>query len=94
MMLTVAILLVLGVTAAWIAAAAFVSLPTPLAKLHVVGFVNVVALGLAVAAAFVTDGVSSRSLKCALIWLATLTTGALMTHVTGRALHLREGERR
>jgi multicomponent Na+:H+ antiporter subunit G len=90
----VAALLAAGVAAAWLATLAFMRLRTPFERLHVITFVNVAALSFVVVAAFVADGVSSRSLKCAFIWLATLAAGALLAHVTGRALHVREGERR
>lgn len=78
----------------WLATIAFFRLPTPFQRIHVITFVNIVAGGLIMLAAFLDDGVSSRSLKCAFIWLATLPIGALLSHVTGRALHVREGERR
>ena len=45
-------------------------------------------------AAWLTDGLSPRALKCTAIWLATLLIGALLSHVTGHALHIRDGERR
>ena len=87
-------LLAVAVLTTWVGAAAFLRLRTPFERLHVVTFLNVVAIGTVMAMAFVADGISSRSLKCALIWVATLASGALVSHVTGRALHLREGERR
>lgn len=87
-------LLISAVAAAWLGAFAFVRLRTAFERLHVVTFVNAAALGLVVAAAFVADGFSSRSFKCALVLVTVLAAGALLVHVTGRALHLREGERR
>jgi multicomponent Na+:H+ antiporter subunit G len=87
-------LLALAVLLVWLGTAAFIRLRTPFERLHVVTFLNVIAIGAVMAMAFVADGISSRSLKCALIWVATLASGALVSHVTGRALHLREGERR
>lgn len=87
-------LLALAVLLAWLGTAAFLRLRTPFERLHVVTFLNVTAIGTVMIAAFVADGISSRSLKCAVIWLATLASGALVSHVTGRALHLREGEHR
>jgi multicomponent Na+:H+ antiporter subunit G len=83
-----------AVGTAWLGALAFVRLQTPFEQLHVVTFINLAALGMAIAAAFVADGLSSRSLKCALIFVTVLCAGSLLAHVTGRALHLREGERR
>lgn len=83
-----------AVAAVWLGALAFARLRTPFEKLHVVTFINVTALGLVVVAAFAADGISSRSLKCAFVFLTVLFTGALLAQVTGRALYLREGERR
>jgi multicomponent Na+:H+ antiporter subunit G len=87
-------LLALAVVIAWLGTTAFIRLCTPFERLHVVTFLNVTVIGAVMVAAFVADGISSRALKCALIWAATLASGALVSHVTGRALHLREGERR
>ena len=87
-------LLAAAVVLAWIAVAGFLRLRTPFEYVHAVTFANVTVIGLIVIAAFVTDGISSRSLKCALIWLVAVTAGALLSHATGRALYLREGERR
>lgn len=87
-------LLAAAVVLAWIAMAGFLRLRTPFERLHAVAFANFAVIGIIVIAAFVTDGISSRSLKCALIWVVAVTAGALLTHATGRALYLREGERR
>jgi multicomponent Na+:H+ antiporter subunit G len=87
-------LLALTAALAWLGTAAFMRLCTPFERLHVVTFLNVTVIGAVMVMAFIADGISSRSLKCALIWVATLASGALVSHVTGRALHLREGERR
>lgn len=76
----------------WLGAIAFLRLRTPLDRLHVVTFVNVATLGSLVIAAFLNDGVTSRSLKCAFIWLFAVGGGALLSHATARALHLRTGE--
>ncbi len=93
-MVAVTVVLGAGLVAAWIGVAAFLRLPTPLDRLHVVTFVNV-AVGAAVtAAAVLTDGVSTRSLKVALLWGLTLIFGALLSHVTARAIFFRDGERR
>lgn len=94
MSIAIDVLLGLSVLAAWLGTAAFIRLRTPFERLHVVTFLNVTAIGTVMAVAFAADGISSRSLKCAVIWAATLASGALVSHVTGRALHLREGERR
>ncbi len=87
-------LLALTVLLVWLGSLAFFRLRTPFERLHVVTFLNVTAIGAVMVMAFLAEGISSRSLKCALIWVATLASGALVSHVTGRALHLREGEHR
>jgi multicomponent Na+:H+ antiporter subunit G len=93
--MTIACVIVLAgaVALIWAATFAYFRLSTPLERLHVVTFINVLGGGLIVLAAFVSDGMSSRSLKCLLVWLASLVFGALLAQVTGRALHLRDGER-
>jgi multicomponent Na+:H+ antiporter subunit G len=88
------VFLALAVLAAWLSAAAFVVLHTAFERLHVVTFLNVATGTMLLVAAFCTDGISSRSLKSTFLIVAVLAIGALLTHVTGRALHLREGERR
>lgn len=93
MTVAIDIALAIAVLAAWLATLAFFRLATPFERLHAVTLINVTS-GLIVLAAFLADGLSSRSLKCALIWMATLPVGAITSHVTGRALHFREGERR
>jgi multisubunit Na+/H+ antiporter MnhG subunit len=88
------ILLAAAVLASWLAAAAFMRLNTPFERLHAVAFVNVVT-GAAIAfAAAASDGASSRTFKCFAIWAAMVLFGALLTHVSARALHFRDGERR
>lgn len=94
MKIAVDVLLAAAVLATWVGVIAFVRLRTAFERLHVVTFVNVAAGGFMVIAAFLTDGFSSRSLKVAFLLVIVLTIGALLGHVTGRALYLREGERR
>ncbi|PIK73500.1 cation:proton antiporter, partial [Methylobacterium frigidaeris] len=65
-----------------------------LQRLHTVTFVNVAGGAAIVLATWLTDGLTPRALKCTAIWLATLLVGALLSHVTGHALHIRDGERR
>ena len=86
--------LALAVATAWLGVIAFVRLRTPLERVHAVTFVNVATGGFVTLAALLSDGVGARSLKCVLIWIATMLTGSLLSHATGRALHLRGGERR
>lgn len=94
MTIATAILLALAVLGSWLAVAIFVRLRGPLERIHMVTAINVAGGGPMAIAAFATDGVSSRSLKCALIFVALVIGGALLSHVSGRALHLRAGERR
>ncbi|TGE02706.1 cation:proton antiporter [Methylobacterium nonmethylotrophicum] len=94
MVVSVLLCLGLAVLAAWIATLALWRLVTPLERLHAVTFVNVAGGAGLVLAAWLTDGASPRALKCTAIWLATLLIGALLSHVTGHALHIRDGERR
>ncbi len=86
-----AILYGVVVAAAWLGAVAFMRLPDGLSRIHVVAFINVVAGAALTAASAVTEGLSGRTLKIALIWLVTLATSALLSHLTARALHLRDG---
>ncbi len=90
----VAIALSLGLATAWLGTIAFVRLRTPLERVHAVTFVNVATGGCVTLAALLADGISGRSLKCVAIWIATMLIGSLLSHTTGRALHLRDGERR
>lgn len=93
MSLLIAVCLALGVACAWLGALALLRLP-PLARLHAVSFVNVAAGGAFTLATWLSDGATSRTGKALLIWVVMLGTGALSAHVTGRAIHLRGGERR
>jgi multisubunit Na+/H+ antiporter MnhG subunit len=87
-------LLAFAVLMAWIGAIAFLRLRTHFERLHVLAFVNLAAGGAVVAAAVLHDGLSGRSLKCIFILVVLATVGALLSHATSRALHLRDGERR
>jgi multisubunit Na+/H+ antiporter MnhG subunit len=84
-------LLAVAVFVAWLAVLLFLCLRSGYDRLHVNAVVNVSCGTLLVAAAFLVDGISSRSLKCALVLVASLVFGALFSHVTSRALHLRAG---
>lgn len=87
-------LLAAGVFAAWLGVIAFFRMPTPLQRLHVAGFVNVVAAAPIVLAALLNDGISARALKCVFTFCVLIFAGALFAHATGAALHFRGGERR
>ncbi len=89
--MAVDVLLALAVAAAWLGAAAFVRLPDALSRLHAVAFVTVASGAALVAASVVAEGASPRTVKVALLWLLTLATSALGSHVAARALHLRGG---
>ena len=93
MTIVVTALLVLGVAATWLGTAAMLRL-SALARLHAVSFVTVAAGGAVTAAAWCADGPSPRTAKVLLIWIVLLLSGALSSHVTGRAIHARGGERR
>ncbi len=83
------VLLAVAVLAAWLGAAGFIRLRTPLDRLHCAGFIGV-ACGLPIVlAAFVGDGLSIRACKTALAVAALLLSGAAGAPAIGRALLLR-----
>jgi multicomponent Na+:H+ antiporter subunit G len=84
--MTIDALLILAVLCIWLGCVGFARLRAPLDRLHCVAFVNVTASVSLAVAAFVADGVSSRSLKVLLIAVLVLLGGAAGAHVTGRAL--------
>jgi multicomponent Na+:H+ antiporter subunit G len=91
---TVDALLALAVLTAWLGALGFVRLKTALERLHCATFVNVTALSFVTAATWVQDGASPRSFATTALLVFVLGIGAATSHAIGRALHLREGERR
>lgn len=87
----VALLLAVGVSTAWLAAAGCLVLPNALDRLHAVTFLSLTS-GTAVAlAAALTDGFTDRLLKTIFILLALWIGGAGMTHLLGQAI-LRRAE--
>lgn len=92
MSILAAALLVTGVLSAYLGALALFRL-SPLGRLHAVSFVNTVGGGAVTLAAWLCDGATSRTGKALLIWVILMLAGALSAHVTGRAIHLRGGER-
>lgn len=82
----VAALLSVAAFCGWLGCAGFLRLRDPLDRLHCVAFINVTVSLTIVAAGFVTDGLSSRSIKILLIAVLMLIGGAAGTHVTGRAV--------
>jgi multicomponent Na+:H+ antiporter subunit G len=90
----IAVPLVVAVLAAWLATAAFIRLGTPLERLHAVSLLNVASGSAVTVAVFLADGATNRSLKCGFIWGLMVVCGALFSHASRRALHLRGGETR
>lgn len=86
--------LVCGIITIWLGAISFFRMTTPFQRIHTIAFLNIAGGGFITLAAVLDDGASPRALKCLFIWLVTLPIGALLAQVTGRALHLRGGERR
>ena len=82
-------LLALLVLAAWLGAAGFARLRTPLDRLHCATFVNAACGTALLLAALLADGLSDRVLKILLIVGASLLAGAATSHAIGRALLLR-----
>lgn len=82
----VALLLGLGVGAAWLAATGLVRLRAALDRLHLVAFVNVASGAAFVGAALAQEGVGARPLKLLLLVLVSLLAGAGLSHAAGRAL--------
>jgi len=89
--LAVGAFLGLAVAVCWLGAAGFARLRAPLDRVHCVTFVNV-AGGLALlVAAVLADGVSDRCLKILLVLVVNLVGGAVVSHMTGRAVTQRAG---
>lgn len=87
-------LLALAVLMAWIGGIAFLRLHTNFERLHAITFFNLAVGGVITVAAVLHDGLSGRTFKCIFIWIVIASVGALLSHATSRALHLRDGERR
>ena len=77
------------VAACWLAAAGLLRLADPLDRLHCVSFATVVGGAAIVAAGFLADGLSARSVKILVLAASLLLNGAALAHATGRALHAR-----
>jgi len=87
-------LLAFAVLMTWVGALAFLRLRTNFERLHAITFVNLAAGAAITIAASLHDGLSGRTFKCIFILFVIASVGALLSHATSRALHLREGERR
>ena len=81
----------LAVLSAWIGCFGALRLRSALDRLHAVTFVNAAAGVLVAAAAFLADGVSTRSVKLAGLVAFVLVTGSAVSHAAGRALARRDG---
>lgn len=86
----VAILLGSSVLCSWIAVLGALRLRSALDRLHAVTFVYVAGLGPVVAAGFVQEGVTERTLKLLFLFVALLFGGAAVTHALARAIATRE----
>ncbi len=91
MSFAIGVMLGLAVAVTWLAALALWRLPRALDRMHALAFLNVAASGLVTAAAFLADGISGRSLKILLMMAVFLGWAAVLSHVTGRAVLMREG---
>lgn len=91
MSVAIGLLLGLAVIVTWFAAFALWRLPRALDRLHILAFLNVTASVLVTAAAFLADGVSGRSVKILLTMVVFLAWAAVPSHVSGRAVLMREG---
>ncbi|MGT2487648.1 monovalent cation/H(+) antiporter subunit G [Methylobacterium oryzae CBMB20] len=83
--------LAVAVAAAWLAALALWRLPRALDRMHAVAFLNVAASISVTVAAFLADGISGRSLKILVMMVVFLGWAAVLSHVSGRAVLMREG---
>ena len=85
------ICLAIAVLAVWLGCFGALRLRSALDRLHAVAFINA-AGGIAVTvAAFVDEGVTTRSVKLAALVVVVLVTGSAVNHAAGRALVLRDG---
>lgn len=80
------ILLAASVSCCWLACLGFARLRTPFDRMHCASFVNVVAVPLMVAAAFVADGSSQRAWKFLAAAAISFVAGGAGAHAAGRAL--------
>jgi multicomponent Na+:H+ antiporter subunit G len=80
-----------AVLSAWIGCFGALRLGSALDRLHAVAFTNAAAGVLVAVAAFLADGISTRSVKLACLVAFVLVTGSAVSHAAGRALALRDG---
>ncbi|SDM43201.1 multicomponent Na+:H+ antiporter subunit G [Methylobacterium phyllostachyos] len=91
MSVVIGLFLGLAVAASWLAALALWRLPRALDRLHALSFLNVTGSVCVTVAAFLSDGISGRSLKILVMMSVYLAWAALLSHVSGRAVLMREG---
>ena len=91
MNVVIGLVLGLAVASAWLAALALWRLPRALDRLHALAFLNVAASVLVTVAGFLADGISGRSLKILVMMVVFLAWAAVLSHVSGRAVLMREG---
>jgi multicomponent Na+:H+ antiporter subunit G len=91
MSVVIGLLLTLAVAVTWLSALALWCLPRALDRLHALAFLNVSASAPITVAAFLADGLSGRSLKILLMMVIFLGWAAVLSHVSGRAVLMREG---
>jgi multicomponent Na+:H+ antiporter subunit G len=92
MQTAIMVFLGLSVAMAWLGVIGLSRMRGALDRVHCVTFVNVAAGGAITVAAFLTDGISDRSLKILLIFVVNLVSGAAISHMTGRAVTQRDAE--
>ena len=80
-----------AVLSAWIGCFGAIRMRSALDRIHAVAFTNAACGLFVVAAGFLADGVSTRSVKLACLVVFVLVTGAAVSHAAGRALVLRDG---
>lgn len=83
-------LLALGVASTWLAAFGLFRLPSAHARLHCVGFAGAAGGVCFTAAVLVDQGGTPLGFKSIAAALFLLMSGALLVHITGRALRLRQ----
>ena len=87
------LVLVPTIAAIWIGCLAALRLPAALDRMHAVTFVTIAGSTGLTLAAFVADGISTRSLKILGLSLLLVVASAALSHATGRALLIREGRK-
>lgn len=87
------VFLALGVAVSWLGAAALLRTNSPFDRLHAPGYVTVVAGFCIAVAVIVSDPLSAQALKAVVIYIALVSTSALLTHAIARMLYIRAESR-